>query len=130
MTTRERKTPEDLDCGLRVFGKVLGAKWKPRIMDAISQGCKRPSEIHRRLAPVTPRVLDMQLSELEAYGLVAKRVYPGFPLRVKYFLTEMGVSALPIIKQMDQWGTAQAEYVKNVVHLQRASVPQESMPQL
>lgn len=114
MNTYERKTPVDLDCGIYVFMKVLGAKWKPCILGAIYAGHKRPSELHRQLKPATPRVIDMQLSELETFGVVSKEVYPGFPLRVEYSLTEMGQSLIPIIEQMDTWGYQHSEQVKQV----------------
>jgi DNA-binding HxlR family transcriptional regulator len=119
MRTYERKTPEDLDCGLTVFMKVLGAKWKPCIIDAIHKGYRRPSEIHRLLPMAVPRVLDMQLSELEEYGVVSKQVYTGFPLRVEYFLTEMGTSLLPVIAAMDKWGQVYSGQVKAVCNRER-----------
>jgi DNA-binding HxlR family transcriptional regulator len=123
MNTYERKTPEDLNCGLTVFMKVLGAKWKPCIIDAIHQGYKRPSEIHKVLQPATPRVIDMQLSELEQFGLVSKQIYAGFPLHVDYLLTEMGLSILPIITHMDKWGNANAGQVKRINDLRKVNNP-------
>ena len=114
MQTYERKTPEDLDCGVTVFMKVLGAKWKPCIVDLINRGYKRPSEIHKQLIAATPRVVDMQLKELESYGIVCKKVHKGFPLHVDYSLTDMGKSLLPVIVSMDQWGAAYSGRVKKV----------------
>lgn len=114
MNSYEKKIPEDLDCGITVFMKVLGAKWKPCIVEAINQGHKRPSEIHRQLKSATPRVIDMQLSELEEFGIVSKKLYGGFPLRVDYFLTKLGRSILPIIGMMDKWGDSNAEHIKEI----------------
>jgi DNA-binding HxlR family transcriptional regulator len=122
MNTYERKTPEDLDCGITVFMKVLGAKWKPCIVDLIDKGYQRPSELHRQLAAATPRVIDMQLSELEAYGVVSKKVQEGFPLRVDYSLTEMGRNLLPIVASMDQWGEANAGQIKDVNYKRKMTV--------
>lgn len=122
MNIYERKTPEDLDCGISVFMKVLGAKWKPCILAAIHAGYKRPSELHRQLKPATPRVVDMQLSELETFGVVSKQVYQGFPLRVDYSLTEMGRTLIPIIETMDSWGYAHATQVKQVEQERRGTV--------
>lgn len=126
MQTYERKTPEDLDCGVTVFMKVLGAKWKPCIVDLISKGYKRPSEIHKQLITATPRVIDMQLSELESYGIVSKKVQKGFPLRVDYFLTEMGKSLLPVISSMDQWGSVYSGQIKKVTFGKQAPPTQLS----
>lgn len=114
MNTYSRKTPEDLNCGITVFMRVLGAKWKPCIVDFINRGYKRPSELHKQIPEATPRVIDMQLSELEEYGVVSKVVYEGFPLRVEYSLTEMGRSVVSIVAAMDKWGAIHAPHVQQV----------------
>jgi DNA-binding HxlR family transcriptional regulator len=100
----ERKIPEDLDCGINISMKVFGAKWKPCIIDAINRGFLRPSELHKEITSATPRVIDMQLRELEEYRVVYKKVYPGVPLKVEYRLTELGQSILPVIAQLEEWG--------------------------
>ncbi|HVI47311.1 MAG TPA: helix-turn-helix domain-containing protein [Chitinophaga sp.] len=114
MLTYERKIPLDLNCGITVFMKVLGAKWKPCIIEAIYRGYRRPTEIHQAIKEATPRVLDMQLRELEAIGAVEKQVQPGFPLRADYTLTNLGLSLVPIIQSMDKWGNQYGEQVKDV----------------
>lgn len=126
MNVYERKTPEDLDCGITVFMKVLGAKWKPCIIDAIHQGYRRPSEIHRQIPAATPRVIDMQLSELEAFGLVTKTLYGGFPLRADYSLTDMGRSILPVIGLMERWGNRHIDQVKQVVQQRQLPARQDA----
>lgn len=107
----ERKIPENLECGINVAMKVFGAKWKPCIIDAINRGIRRPSEMHREINTATPRVIDMQLTELEKFNIVGKTIYPGFPLRVEYYLTDMGKSILPIIALMDRWGNRHREVI-------------------
>ncbi len=108
----ERKIAEDLDCGIVIAMKVFGAKWKPCIIDAIGRGISRPSEIHRSIGTATPRVIEMQLSELEHFGVVARQVYAGFPLRSDYTLTPLGKSILPILAMLDQWGLKNMALVK------------------
>jgi DNA-binding HxlR family transcriptional regulator len=109
----ERKIKEDLDCGITIAIRVFGAKWQPCIIDALSGGSNRPSELHRRIPDATPRVLDMQLSELLELGVVSKRPSDGFPLHTSYFLTPLGESIIPIIRQLDAWGHAHKEEVKD-----------------
>lgn len=108
----ERKIPEDLDCGIIVAMKVFGAKWKPCIIDAINRGYNRPSELHREIYTATPRVIDMQLRELDEFGIVFKIIHPGLPLKVEYYLTEVGKSILPIIESLDRWGYANRHIVQ------------------
>jgi DNA-binding HxlR family transcriptional regulator len=51
-------------------------------------------------------VLTRQLGELEAAGLVYRKVYAEIPMRVEYFLTEVGESVYPVIQAMDKWSKA------------------------
>ena len=110
----ERKIKEDLECGIIVAMKVFGAKWKPCIIDAISRGIKRPSELHREITSTSPRVIDMQLSELVTYGVVSKEMHTGFPLYVEYSLTPMGESILPILAQLNEWGIQHKDIVQKI----------------
>ncbi|EEF77083.1 transcriptional regulator, HxlR family [Phocaeicola coprophilus DSM 18228 = JCM 13818] len=74
---------------------IIGAKWKPCLIDAVRERPKRPSELHREIPEAIPRVLDQQLKELEEHGIVEKKVYAEIPLRSEYSLTELGRSLLP-----------------------------------
>ena len=49
-------------------------------------------------------MLDIQLKEMVADGLVAKTIYAELPPRSEYVITELGKSLLPIIDSMLQWG--------------------------
>ena len=116
----ERKIPEDLECGIIIAMKVLGGKWKPCIIDAINRGIKRPSELHRYITSAPPRVLNMQLRELEEQGIISKKVYEGLPLRVEYFLTETGHSILPVIAAIDNWGKENRKHNLNKTYAREA----------
>lgn len=109
-----KKIPENLECGIEIAMKVLGGKWKPCIIDAINRGYRRPSEMHRFITSASPRVINMQLRELEEYCMVSKKVYDELPLKVEYYLTELGESILPIINAMDTWGMERRELVERI----------------
>lgn len=108
----KRKIKEDLDCGIVLAMKVFGTKWKPCIIDSIHKGNTRPSEIHKSIPEASPRVLDMQLSELLKQGVVTKTTTGGFPLASEYLLTTLGISIVPIIEQLDKWGSTHKETLK------------------
>ncbi|MCW8311168.1 helix-turn-helix transcriptional regulator [Sphingobacterium sp. InxBP1] len=114
-----RKIPEDLDCGIVVTMKIIGGKWKACILDAIHKGIKRPSELHRSIAEASPRVINMQLHELEVAGVVGKEIYPGLPLRVEYYLTSLGVSLLPVISIINEWGIEHKHRIENLDEINR-----------
>lgn len=91
-------------CGIDVTLAVVGGKWKASILWHLAQGTMRFSELQRRFADTTRKMLTQQLRELEADGLVHRRVYPQVPPKVEYSLTAKGSSISPILTQMCQWG--------------------------
>lgn len=100
----ERKIPENLECGLSVALKVFGGKWKARIIHCIHMGINRPSSLHRAIEGTSPRVIRMQLKELEMHGIVKSTVIHNFPPHVEYSLTRLGITALAVVGVMDEWG--------------------------
>ena len=100
----ERKIPVDLDCPLRLTISLIDSKWKSCILDELRHRSMRPSELHKALPEATPRVLDIQLKELVDDGLVIKNIYPERPPRSEYSISELGMSLIPIIDSMLEWG--------------------------
>ncbi len=100
----ERKIPVDLDCPLRLTMSLIDSKWKSCMLDELRHGPMRPSELHKALPEAAPRVLDLQLKELVDDGLVAKTIYPELPPRSEYAITPLGMTLIPIIDAMLEWG--------------------------
>ena len=71
----KRKTPLDLSCGIRITMEIIGSKWKPCLIDALRETPKRPSQLHREIPETISRVLDQNLRELEAHGIIEKKIY-------------------------------------------------------
>ena len=115
-----RKLRGYLNCGIVATLRTTGGKWKACILDAIHKGIKRPSELHRSIDEASPRVINMQLHELEVAGVVDKEIYPGLPLRVEYYLTSLGVSLLPVISIINEWGVEHKHRIENLDETNRA----------
>lgn len=109
----KRKIPLDLSCGLRITMEIIGAKWKPCLIDAIREMPKRPSQLHKEIPEAKPRVLDQQLKELEIHGVVKKSIYAEIPPRTEYSLTELGRSLLPLIDALENWGETNRPWFEN-----------------
>lgn len=105
----ERKIPVDLDCPLRLTMSLIDSKWKSCILDELRYKPLRPSEIHKIFTEAAPRVLDLQLKELVEDNLVAKTIYPELPPRSEYSITPLGLTLIPIIDAMIEWGTTNKE---------------------
>ncbi|KYF53235.1 hypothetical protein BE08_41510, partial [Sorangium cellulosum] len=69
---------------------VLAKPWNGLIIATLEEGALRFGEIGERLDAISDRMLSSRLKELEALGLVVRRVLPGPPVRVEYELTDAG----------------------------------------
>lgn len=83
---------------------VIGGRWKVPILWNLLPGVCRFGELSRKLGGVTQKMLTQQLRELEADGLVHRKVYPEVPPRVEYSLTDLGKSLQPVIGALSDWG--------------------------
>lgn len=93
--------------------EVMGGKWKSCIIQELSLGAKRPSELHRLFEEASPRVINQQLKELEMHGIVKKKIFSELPPHSEYSITETGKSLLPIIEQLEEWGDHFRPTMKN-----------------
>lgn len=91
-------------CPAEVTLRVVGGVWKVPILYHLRGSTLRFSELRRTLAGVSQKVLTQQLRELEADGIVLRRVYAEVPPRVEYSLTPFGQSLEPVVVAMVQWG--------------------------
>ena len=93
------------DCPVAAAAAVLDGKWTTLIFRELLAGTRRYSELQRGLGGVTPRMLALRLSELEAAGLVGKTIYPTVPPKTEYALTELGRKVEPVIAAMAEFGS-------------------------
>lgn len=67
-------------------------------------GTKRFGELKKSIGSVSQKVLTAQLRDMEANGLISRKVYAEVPPRVEYSLTNLGKSLKPILDAMKNWG--------------------------
>jgi DNA-binding HxlR family transcriptional regulator len=96
-------------CSVEVTIGVIGGKWKSVLLYHLTkERVIRFGELRRLLPNVTAQMLTSQLRELEADGVVHRKVYPQVPPKVEYSLTPFGDSLAPIIRAMAKWGESYA----------------------
>ena len=93
-------------CPVETTLMLIGSKWKVLILRDLMPGTKRFGELRRSIGSVSQKVLTAQLRDMEACGLVDRRVYAEVPPRMEYSLTELGRSLRPILDAMWAWGEA------------------------
>lgn len=94
-------------CPVETTLLLIGDKWKVLILRDLVDGKKRFGELKKSIGSVSQKVLTANLRDMEACGLIARKVYAEVPPRVEYSLTETGYSLKPVLDAMTQWG---AEY--------------------
>jgi len=92
------------DCPVETTLSLIGDKWKVLIVWELLSGTKRFGIIKKALPGISQKVLTHHLRDLEANGLVNRKVYAEVPPKVEYSLTELGLSLKPILNVMMQWG--------------------------
>ncbi|MDQ0217777.1 HxlR family transcriptional regulator [Peribacillus cavernae] len=93
------------NCEKELTLAVIGGKWKMLILWHLGkEGTKRFGELKALMPGITQRMLVNQLRELEEDLIVHREVYPVVPPKVEYSLTEQGMSLMPILDSMYQWG--------------------------
>lgn len=93
------------NCEKELTLSVIGGKWKIVILWCLGrEGTKRFGELKSLIPGITQRMLVNQLRELEEDLIVHRKVYPVVPPKVEYSLTEKGVTLMPILESMYEWG--------------------------
>lgn len=106
----ENVTVKELpNCPVETTLMLISDKWKVLILRDLMNGTMRFGEVKKSIGNVSQKVLTAQLRQMEASGLVNRKVYAEVPPRVEYTLTEIGYSLKPILDAMSEWGEAYKE---------------------
>lgn len=100
-------------CGLDAAADVIGGKWKPRILWALSHGPRRFGELRKEVSGVTEKMLIQQLRELESRRIVHREVYRQVPPKVEYSLTPLGETLNVALAPLDLWGAEHMEELES-----------------
>ena len=71
----------------------------------------RYSELSRRLAGVSQKMLTQTLRSLERDGLLTRTVTPTVPVTVTYELTDLGMSLHDVVRDIKVWAEAHMDEV-------------------
>lgn len=105
------KTDDTPICSIDYSLKKIGGKYKARVLWHIhtEQNVLRYGELKRLVQNITSKRLTQTLRELEADGLIDRKVYREVPPKVEYSLTKTGKELIPFIQNLRDWGEAQMQ---------------------
>lgn len=98
------KNGKTYHCLVEAALDVIGGKWKPLILWALGDKVLRFSELQKAIPGVNTKMLTKQLRELEEDGVIKRKVYPEVPPRVEYSITDFGMTLIPILEALCNWG--------------------------
>lgn len=99
-----KKVTHSSPCHVETTLKIIGGKWKLIILWHLAQKTLRFSELEKSIPEINQKMLTQSLRELEADGLVARKIYPLIPPKVEYSITTHGISLGKILKELEKWG--------------------------
>jgi DNA-binding HxlR family transcriptional regulator len=92
-------------CPIAAALDVIGERWTILLLrDFFLHGPRRFQDFQASFDGLAPNTLSTRLKDMEARGLVERRVYSEHPPRLEYFLTEKGKSLGPVLKALRNWG--------------------------
>jgi DNA-binding HxlR family transcriptional regulator len=118
MTAAQRREAEKSDydvfvanCPSRQLLDRLSDKWVTLVMVALEDRPLRYSELARRMAGVSQKMLTQTLRTLERDGLLTRTVTASVPVTVTYELTGLGRSLLVVIAGLKVWAESHMDQV-------------------
>ncbi|MER6686687.1 winged helix-turn-helix transcriptional regulator [Streptomyces olivaceoviridis] len=114
---RREQARADYDAFLRncptnqLLGR-LSDKWVSLVVAALSTGPLRYSDLGRKIAGVSPKMLTQTLRTLERDGIISRTVTPSVPVRVDYALTPLGTGLAGLLTAVKTWAETHFDEVR------------------
>ncbi|SHK33386.1 winged helix-turn-helix transcriptional regulator [Desulforamulus aeronauticus] len=98
------KIREEYTCPLELTHDITKGKWKPIILWQLGKRNMSLSQFEKDIVGINQKMLIEQLKELLDFGMIDKKTFAGYPLKVEYFLTDRGKKMLEAITIMQSIG--------------------------
>ena len=104
----------------RVAAPIFIGRWTPGILFSLKERPYRHGQLRRHLGAVSQRMLTRTLRNLEATGLIVRRVTGSKAMAVEYSLTPVGKTILTPLRSMCRWAKRYRRDVSAEVHIPEA----------
>ncbi|MEV6862948.1 helix-turn-helix domain-containing protein [Streptosporangium subroseum] len=100
-------------CPISPVVDLVFSRWTTPILWTLNEyGRQRFTELERRVATITPKVLTQRLRQMERDGLVLRTYHPEIPPRVEYEISDLGRSLAPLFATLAEWSAANLDRVE------------------
>jgi DNA-binding HxlR family transcriptional regulator len=100
-------------CPIDAMLTVIDGRWKGTILWRLLDEPMRTSELRRSIPGITERMLIRHLQELVRDGIVERHEEGGVPLRVRYSISEYGLTLVPVLSTICDWGRKHLERLED-----------------
>jgi DNA-binding HxlR family transcriptional regulator len=83
--------------------ELIGRRWSGAIVREMLAGATRFTDLHDAIPDISDRMLCARLRELEAEGVIVRRVFAETPVRVEYQLTDKGRALRNVVAAIGDW---------------------------
>jgi DNA-binding HxlR family transcriptional regulator len=92
------------NCPVRQVLDRIGDKWSTLIILQLGENeVMRFNQLSQAIGDISQKMLTTTVRNLEADGLISRKMYAEIPPKVEYRLTALGESLLPLIRDMVSW---------------------------
>jgi DNA-binding HxlR family transcriptional regulator len=98
----------DDPCGIARAVDIVGDRWALLVVRELIFGGKRFAQLRAGLHGISPNVLSQRLRDLEAAGIVARRVIRPPEDVTLYELTPRGTELEPVLIELGRWGSRES----------------------
>ncbi len=91
-------------CPVSMASEVLCTRWTMVLLRELVPGSTRFNDLRRGVPKMSPSLLSQRLKELEAAGIVERKILTTEKGMFEYHLTEAGRDLRPVIEAMGLWG--------------------------
>src|SRR6185312_8729862 len=105
---------ETSPCPIDAMLSVIDGRWKGTVFWLLMEGPMRTSELRRAIPGITERMLIRHLQELVRDGILTRQDSKSLPPRVSYSISEYGMTMLPVLEAICEWGRKHLERVSAV----------------
>ena len=100
-------------CPIERGMRILGGKWTGSILWHLKDEPVRFNDLARMIGGASKKMITDRLRQLEARGLIERRVVDTSPIAVEYVITPFGATALECLDQLRIWAESLPEELQS-----------------
>ena len=89
----------------------IADKWTVLVVSSLESETKRFGELKKEIDGISQKMLTKTLKGMERDGLIKRKAYPTIPPKVEYSLTDLGVTLVKMLQNIQYWAENNIEEI-------------------